>query len=98
MGTKIEVTLNLEVRRKTSRKIKDEIVQELQRWFIETKFAGNHIEFNDILLLSYSTAADLEYFKFPKNFTKHLVQADLQITYLDYAPVKKFNLIEDEYE
>lgn len=99
MGVKAQVLVDVEVKPRTPKKIKDLICEEFNERFIGVKgFDKCALYFEDTICFSHTGLAYAEGLKLPKEATKYLVKAEMRVTYLEQAPSTDFDLIDDDDE
>jgi len=109
MGETVRVYINIEVKTKTPKKVKDDICEILRDRFvhvgefetIKTEDSKScSLSFDDTISFAYWGLSYLQELNLPVKYNKYIITADMKLTYIEHAPSEEFNLIvekEEEY-
>lgn len=99
MGTSAKVLIDIKVKPKTPKKIKDQIVVTVNEYVPCEQFHGNILSYEITFGFSHTGLNCLEGMKLPTSVTKYLLRAEMTIKYIEQAPQEEFDLVaEDEEE
>jgi hypothetical protein len=97
MGAKASVEIDVTVKQRTPKKIKDEICEVIRERFIPVDaFKKESLSYSGEISFSYSGLAYAESLKLPATCTKYIKEASMTIVYLEQAPSQSFDLISED--